>query len=204
MRVSKLFGWFLCLVLFCGLSAPLLMAGIWNEATKLTFNQPVEIPGRVLPAGTYWFSLMNDDSERNMVRVWNSDRTQLVATIRSVPDYRLKPKGRTVIKFEELKPHTPEALQAWFYPGDDYGHEFVYPEDHARELAQRTGKAVLSMNNDLAPNITKPSTSVNDPSVQALKQANVKAITPNGQQTDVAKAVQLTPQASTKPATANR
>jgi hypothetical protein len=71
-------------------------------------------------------------------------------------------------------------------------------------LAQRTGKTVLSMNNDLAPNITKPSTSVNDPSVRALKQANVKAITPNGQQTDVAKAVQLTPQASTKPATANR
>ena len=26
-----------------------------NQATKLTFNQPVEIPGHVLPAGTYWF-----------------------------------------------------------------------------------------------------------------------------------------------------
>ena len=28
-----------------------------NQATKVTFNQAVQIPGRVLPAGTYWFTL---------------------------------------------------------------------------------------------------------------------------------------------------
>ena len=31
-----------------------------NQATKVTFSQPVQIPGRVLPAGTYWFELPED------------------------------------------------------------------------------------------------------------------------------------------------
>jgi hypothetical protein len=26
-----------------------------DQATKLTFSQSVQIPGQVLPAGTYWF-----------------------------------------------------------------------------------------------------------------------------------------------------
>jgi hypothetical protein len=188
--LSAIFGFVLLSVLF----APKVMADEWNQATKLTFTAPVEVPGRVLSAGTYWFTLMRDDPDRNIVEIWNTDRTQVLATIRTVPDYRLQPTGKTVIKFEERPSSQPEALQAWFYPGDDYGHEFVYPEHRARELAKRIGQPVLSMRDDLAADITKPAKSAKEPSVMAMKQAHVEAVKPSGQEVGMAQVVQQKPQ----------
>jgi hypothetical protein len=52
--VGLLFGFVIML--------PSARAGVYDRATKLTFNQPVQIPGRVLPAGTYWFLLANTPS----------------------------------------------------------------------------------------------------------------------------------------------
>lgn len=193
MNAKRLLFVGLCLVLFLALAAPRLRADEWNQATKVTFNQSIEVPGRVLNAGTYWFTLMNGDADRNIVQIWNADRTDVLATLITVPDYRLEPKGRTVIKFEERPTKEPQALQAWFYPGDLYGHEFVYPESRARELAKRTGKPVLSMRDELASNITKPAKSAKEPSVMAMKHAKVQAVEPNGQETNMASVVQTKP-----------
>jgi hypothetical protein len=65
--------------------------------TKLTFSEPVEIPGRVLDAGTYWFTLADSHSDRNIIKIWNADRTQLVTSVIAIPDYLLQPTGDTVI-----------------------------------------------------------------------------------------------------------
>jgi hypothetical protein len=194
MKLSRSLLVSFCVALFCVMCAPHARADEWNQATKATFNVPIEIPGRVLSAGTYWFTLLNDDPDRNIVQIWNADRTQLLATILTVPDYRLQPKGRSVMKFEERPSSSPEALEAWFYPGEDYGHEFVYPETHAKELAKRIGRPVLSMRDDLASNITKPAKSAKEPSVTALKHAHVEAVNPEGQEVSMANAVQSSPQ----------
>jgi hypothetical protein len=194
MTACKLFSLMFSAALFCALMAPSAVADQWNQATKLTFSGPVEVPGRVLSAGTYWFTLMNDDTDRNIVEIWNTDRTQELAMILTVPDYRLRPTGKTVLKFEEQPSNQPDALEAGFYPGDNYGHEFVYPQTRARELAKQTGRPVLSMRDDMASNITKPATSAKDPSVVAMKHAQVGAMSPNGQEVDAAAVVQSTPQ----------
>lgn len=128
MTASKLFIIGLCLLFFCALSVPRTQADGWNKTTQLTFSEPVEVPGCVLPAGTYSFSLVDSFlSDRDVVQIWNSDRTHLITTVLAISDYRLTPKGRTVIQFEEQSSGGPEALKAWFYPGDNYGVEFVYP-----------------------------------------------------------------------------
>jgi len=194
MTVSKLLSVIFCLALCCALSAPAAMASEGNQATKVTFNQSVEVPGRVLAGRTYWFTVMRDDRDQNIVQIWNADRTELLATILTVPDYRLEPKGRTVIKFEERPSSQPPTLQAWFYPGDNYGHEFVYPEARAKELAKRIGRPVLSMRDELVSNIAKPAKSAKEPSVMAMKQAHVQAVNPSGQEISMAKVVQQKPQ----------
>jgi hypothetical protein len=51
-----------------------------DQATKVTFSQPVQLPGRVLPAGTYWFVLPENATEHNQVRIFNADRTMLYGT----------------------------------------------------------------------------------------------------------------------------
>ncbi len=194
MTVRKLFSGMFSAALFCALMAGSAVADQWDQATQVTFSGAVEVPGKVLPAGTYWFTLMNDDADRNIVEIWNADRTRELATILTLVDYRLQPSGKTVLKFEERPSGQAEALEAWFYPGDNYGHEFVYPRTRARELAKQTGRPVLSMRDDLASNITKPATSAKDASVVAMKQAQVGAMNPNGQEVAAATVVQSTPQ----------
>src|ERR1700739_4294781 len=53
---------------------PVVRASEEDQATKLTFNKAVQIPGRVLPAGTYWFVLLETNTTPKVVQVYNSDR----------------------------------------------------------------------------------------------------------------------------------
>jgi hypothetical protein len=198
MKLQKLCTYACCLLMLGALAVPFARADEWNEATKVTFSAPVEVPGRVLPAGTYWFSLMNDDSDRNIVQIWGANRTHLQATILAIPDYRLHATGHTVIHFEERPTSQPPALQAWFYPGDNFGHEFVYPRTRATELAKRIGRPVLSMPDALAADITHPAKSAKEPSVVAMKSAHVKAIKPSGEEEDASAVVQSKPFTSTQ------
>jgi len=181
MKSYQLFAIALCLLLSVTI-LPRAHASISNQATKLTFSAPVEVPGMVLPAGTYWFSILPSPSTRNIVEVWNAHRTKAFAMILTVPDERLQPTGKTVIRFAERPHYSPQALHAWFYPGDNYGHEFVYPESQARRIAKRTGQPVLAMRDDLATNIKEPAHSASDQSAQALNNAQVKAVEPSGQE----------------------
>lgn len=175
---------FCVLVVFVMTLSTAAMADEWNKATKLTFNEPVEVPGRVLTAGTYWFTLADNDSDRNIVEIWNADRTHLITTILAIPDYRLQPTGKTVVHFEERPSDAPEAIHSWFYPGDNYGEEFVYPKSRATELAKQTSRPVLSM----------PEPAPAEP--QQIKQAAVKAVTPSGEEIEYTEVIATQPVAA--------
>ena len=168
------------------LFAPPAKADEWDKLTKVTFSAPVEIPGQVLQAGTYVFKLLDSPSDRNIIQIYNERQSKLYATILAVPDYRLKPKGKTVITFEERPSDMPEAIQAWFYPGDDYGEEFVYPKQRAAELAKTNNRPVPSMPSNLVANTQMPTKAPTEPHVVALKQAPVKAQQPGGDEVEVA------------------
>ncbi len=170
------------IVMFCLVALAALLAAsnakadTWNKATKLTFTEPVEVSGTVLQSGTYWFQLMNSPSNRNIVQIWNSDRSRLITTILAVPNYRLQPTGQTMIKFDERPVGTPEAIKAWFYPGDNFGQEFVYPRTRATQLAQDMNEPVLSVRDEQA-------------AAPAVEAAHVKAVEPNGEEVEIAEVV---------------
>jgi hypothetical protein len=115
--------------------APGARADEWNKKTVMTFSQPVEIPGQILPAGTYTFVLADSPADRHIVQIFNADGSKIIATVLAINNYRLKPSGDSVVKFAERSGDNPEALKAWFYPGDNFGQEFVYPKQRAIELA---------------------------------------------------------------------
>ena len=138
MNLRKFFTMSLCLTLFCLLALPAsLMASERDQATQMTFDEPFEIPGQVLDAGTYWFALMDSQSDRNIVQIWNQDRSQLIATVFTIADYRVEPNDETVVTFEERPGDQAEAIQSWFYPGENSGHEFIYPKNRAISVAQQ-------------------------------------------------------------------
>ena len=116
----------------------------WNDRTKLTFDAPIMIPGTTLAPGTYTFKLMDSPTSRQIVQIYNEDGTKLISTTNAVPAKRMDTTGDTVLKFNPTEAGAPVALKAWFYPGSRYGHEFVYPDKQARDIAQRTKTVVLS------------------------------------------------------------
>ena len=134
-------------VAFCSV---LLLAAIpasadeWNKKTTVTFGQPVEVPGMVLAAGTYVFKLADSTSDRHIVLIYNADETKLLKMILAIDNYRLIPKDKPVLTFSERTADAPQALRAWFFPGDDWGQEFVYPKTRAIAIAAEVNEPVLS------------------------------------------------------------
>jgi Protein of unknown function (DUF2911) len=106
-----------------------------NQETKVTFSQPVQIPGRVLPAGTYVFVLPDEANDHFQVRIFNADQTTLIATLLTVGAERSRPTDNTVFGLAERGSSQPEAIVTWFYPGETSGHEFLYPKQIQQELA---------------------------------------------------------------------
>jgi hypothetical protein len=97
-----------------------------DKKTIVTINGPIQVPGKVLPAGTYIFKLL-DSNDSTLVEIYNADQTRLITMVRGIPDYRTETPDNAILQLEERPSGQPEALKAWFYPGDNTGVEFVYP-----------------------------------------------------------------------------
>src|SRR5262249_14857516 len=70
-----------------------------TKATNTTVNQPFEIPGHVLPAGTYMVRLVDIAGERHVVRFLSEDESKVFATLIGIPDFRLTTTDKTSITF---------------------------------------------------------------------------------------------------------
>lgn len=159
---------------------PSAQADTWNKKTVVTFSQSVEVPGKILPAGTYTFQLLDSLSDRHIVQIFNADGSQIIATILAINNYRLQSTGDTVMKFSERPGDSPDALRAWFYPGDNFGQEFVYPRARAIQLAQTTKGFV-------------PAVAVDIIDETVIKTVPIVAVTPEQKEVEVTTVIQTTP-----------
>jgi hypothetical protein len=160
-------------VLALGLSAAPAHADEWNKLTYLTFSAPVALPGIALPAGTYRFELMDPDTSRRVIRVSDKDGSKQYGIFLSISDRKLEPSDTPVVMFREMPAGLPQAVRAWFYPGETYGYEFVYPHDQAEKIAKATHQSVLAMN--------EPSSSTTEADrVASMRGAEVGRIDENG------------------------
>src|SRR5579872_7440038 len=162
MKISRAAATLLGIGLLSGAFLPTAKADDWNRKTVITFSGPVEIPGvhmkgfGVLPAGTYVFKVMDSQSDRHVVQIFSQDEKTIYATILAIPNYRLKSTDKTVMTFRERPAGEPEALRAWFYPGRNWGEEFVYPKAKALVLAKATNTPVLFTEAELPVEVVDP------------------------------------------------
>ena len=185
MKLLKGLGIVLCVAVLCALVVPNAKADDWTRKTVITFSGPVEVPGvgaHTLPAGTYVFKIVNSQTDRHIVQIFNQDETKVLTTVLAIPNYRLKTTDKTVITFRERPAGQPEALRAWFYPGHSWGEEFVYGKSRALELAKETNEPVLSTPTELesAP-------------VESLNTATIEAVDPTGEPVELTKVVEAPP-----------
>ena len=110
-------------------------ADAWDKMTVVTVNEPIIAGDKVLDPGTYVWKLLDSQSNRHVVQIFDKDQRHLEETILAIPNYRLQPTGKTQFAFWETPPGVPKAVRAWFYPGDNYGQEFSYPKKLVAQLA---------------------------------------------------------------------
>jgi hypothetical protein len=184
-----------CVALIGGIVAPSAKADTWDKKTVVTFSAPVATPGvhspahAVLPAGTYVFRLLDSDANRHIVQIFSEDESIVYATVLAIPNYRLKATDKTVITFSERPAGQPEALRAWFYPGANFGEEFVYPKVTAMELAKSTNQPVLFTPVEFATTKeVEPIKAADEPQVLELQRVPVMTIKPSGEQVELAQA----------------
>lgn len=152
--------------------APSAPADEWNKKTTLTVSEPIQVPNQVLPAGTYVIKLMDSQSDRHIVQIFNADETHLFTTILAIPNYRIQPTGKTVFSFWETPPGQPKALRAWFYPGDNFGQEFAYPKSAAAQIAAVAHQAVPTTEATQAAELPKAEVTQTQPEPQQVAQNN--------------------------------
>jgi hypothetical protein len=205
MRSWKLLEILLSIAVISLVIAVKVHASVADQKTIVTFNQPVDIPGKVLTPGTYVFKVLDLAGSRNVIQVLDKNETHVIATFIALPTEMSKPPEKPFIRFKEQAAGAPPALEAWFYPGNTIGHEFVYPRKEASELAKANNQNVASMPNNLASNTTELSNASKPPSsndknhrsVVEMKSATVNRVTPDDNEVTVTKVVigRLTPTA---------
>jgi hypothetical protein len=195
-RISRALVFGLSITALCMMLSGTTSAQALDKKTTVSFSAPVEIPGisaQVLPAGTYVFRLLDSLSDRNVVQIFNKDQSHLYATILAIPNYRLKATDKTVMTFAERAAGDSQAIRAWFYPGDNWGQEFVYPKTKAVQLAKITNVPVLYIPDEVASNIVAPVKTAAEPPVIALKEVPLMAVKPTGEIVAIAEVVELPP-----------
>jgi len=130
------------------------------EASILNVTEPLDVGGTVLQPGSYLIKVLGSSTDRNKVQILSRDGQKVFATVLAVP-HQLKPNeevtGTTFVYYPATTDH-PRALRTWFAsnPPGQHGHDIVYAEGRAKQLAVASNDRVVSYPNDI--NITEDQT----------------------------------------------
>ena len=128
-------------------SAPAALAQ--NEVQQSTFNltEPLDVGSVTLQPGTYLFKVVLIDSNRDMLRVTDTEGTKVFTTLLSRPHPILPgdvvPESRYVAW--TTSPGQPRALRTWYPRDRTTGHDIIYPKARALELAASAKETVIAI-----------------------------------------------------------
>jgi LPXTG-motif cell wall-anchored protein len=143
------------LILVIGvISAPNAMAQI-AETSFLRVTDPLDVGGYLLEPGTYVIRVLPGYTNRNLLQITNEDRTKIFATVLSIPHAYPVGVGEANTEYV-LYPAvegTPRALRTWYAVNSTSkgGHDIVYPERRAMELAPVVKEPVIAYKGEAKP-----------------------------------------------------
>jgi len=195
--IEKIMAAAFCLAVVWLVTAPAVHADDWDKATRITVNQPFEIPGMVLPAGTYVVKIVDLAGERHVVRIFSEDESKLYATLMGIPDFRPEATDKSVFTFYESESSRPSVLRSWFYPGHLSGIEFAYPKRQAVEIAKAVEEPVVAFKEPEPVLREKPAIAAEE-----LSEETLVAVTPSGEEVAIPEFTPTEPEPTEVPRTA--
>ena len=121
---------------------------ITPEASILPVTEPLDVGGTILQPGTYMIRVIPAADGRNKVQVTDTDRNKVFATVLTIP-HELEPNEKipsTTFIYFPATDKNPRALRTWFAanPPGNHGHDIVYTEGRAKQLAVATNSRVVA------------------------------------------------------------
>lgn len=149
-------------------------ADAWNKKTVMTIDHPMQVMDNYLEPGTYVFRLLDSQSDRHIVQIYNADENHLIATILAIPDYRVQVTGKPVFRMWETPAGYTPALRSWYYPGDNFGQEFPYPKS-LRQVTVAQNQTTTTTTETAQAEPTPPPAPVAAPQQEVQQQETVIA-----------------------------
>ena len=100
-----------------------------NKTMRITFSQPVRLPGVALGAGTYLFEVPDPERAWDVVQVLSKDRSQVY--FMGFTQIVERPAGLSrnqVVSLGESVQGAPIPIKAWYPDNESTGRQFIYPE----------------------------------------------------------------------------
>ncbi len=149
-RLTSLLAAGLCTAFLGFAFAPRANAQGTVEQSSFTLTEPLDVGGTVLQPGDYQIKVVLLQGNRNMLRVMNGNGTELITSVLSIPH----PEGPGAEQIPASRyTYYPAsaghimALRTWYAadtPGLG-GHDIVYPEQRAMELAAEVKEPVVAV-----------------------------------------------------------
>jgi hypothetical protein len=117
-----------------------------DKLTYLTFSEPVGLPGVTLRPGTYRFMHPDCATTGNLLQVSNQDGTEVYGTFLTIPEERTTLTSHSEVVFAEMPAGSPEAIKAWFYPGETTGDGLIYPKHEAARVLHAPVQKIVTTN----------------------------------------------------------
>jgi hypothetical protein len=118
-----------------------------RERSVFTLTEPLEVGPGVLQPGTYLIKVVLIDSNRDMLQVTDTEETKVFINALSRPHPILSdeviPNSRYT--FYPPLPGQPKSLKTWFARDSGNGHDIIYPQRRAAEIAVAAKEPVIAI-----------------------------------------------------------
>ncbi|MBI4470842.1 MAG: LPXTG cell wall anchor domain-containing protein [Acidobacteria bacterium] len=94
---------------------------------------------------------MNNAGGQNIVQIFEEDGVHLITTVLGISAFRFEPADEATITLAERDPSGARPMKTWFYPGDQYGVEFVTPEPMGPQIARVSSEPARPVYSEPAP-----------------------------------------------------
>lgn len=102
-------------------------AQLTSERTMVTFSNPVEVPGHILPAGKYYFERTQlPKIDPDVIQIFDSTGQGLVATVLCRAEIWNSPMKHPLVQMAETPAGETPRVREFVARGATYGHIFLY------------------------------------------------------------------------------
>jgi hypothetical protein len=135
MKVAKSGLWLsvICLAA-ASMAGPVTRADDSVRQATVTIQSPEQVPGSVLPAGTYVFKQTGMQSGWAIVQIYSKDGSALVTTILAYPNPQIASNGQNVVVYPANGPGGIPAMEGFVFTGDSTVEQFAYPKTAADQI----------------------------------------------------------------------